>query len=358
VAAAEDPAPPPAWRVVWEQPLSGPLAGALDVRWASDSSVFLAAGRAGVFEVPIGDSPPPPLPVVQGEKSEEGFFFSSRLGASEGFLVAASPFGGLTWRRLPAPDTLSPELPFSLTVDVDVHGDHLALLGADRDEQGGWTGDDIVWLGRLGTDPVVLAPFFSTLEKRGVEKMAKYWFLELGGLRFLSDGSLLVVPGIEAGAYLFGPDQRLRRTWTTESLRLPDDLTTMEEDQRRPLVKDPRARNAWFNRHRVLDEILPLPDGPALVLRTVERGETRWDLARLRPNGSIAVQPLPLRSLSDQTRLRGDVRGGKVVLLSLEYNGLDPPKAPWRLFVLEPEPSLSAPSAPPSAPPAGTEPGS
>lgn len=325
-------------RLVWEQPLSGVLGSGLDVRWAGEDSVFVAAGRRGVFEVPVGGDGGLPRTVVPGEDSEEGFFFSSRLGRSAKYLVAGSSFQAFVWRRLPSPATLSPQVAFSATMDLDVSGNQVAVLGATRDGQGGWSGDDIVWLGRLGAGDVSLEPFFPALEEGGTTQMAKTFFLELGALRFLVDGSLLVVPGIEPGAYLFGPDRKLRQTWTTEGLGLPTDLR-FDEEQRQLLARDPSARERWVNRHRVLDEILPLPSGPALVIRHVEGGETRWDLARLAADGSLAVEPLPVRSPSIQTHLRGDVRGGQVVLLTLEYTGpYQTPKVPRRLLVLETAP--------------------
>lgn len=87
-----------------------------------------------------------------------------------------------------------------------------------------------------------------------------------------------------------------------------------------------RAAKSWtrfLNRHHVLDDILPLPQGPGLLVRSWgTEGQAQWTLKVLRPEG-IEEYAVPVVGRRPMDRLHGDVRNGKIVLL-LSASG-----APW-----------------------------
>jgi hypothetical protein len=82
----------------------------------------------------------------------------------------------------------------------------------------------------------------------------------------------------------------------------------------------------WMSRQRILDDILPLADGPGLLVRKMgPDGRTSWDLRILRPGGEARVYRIPFTG-GPEDRLSGDVRDGRIVLL----------RSTWQSFLDEP----------------------
>jgi hypothetical protein len=125
----------------------------------------------------------------------------------------------------------------------------------------------------------------------------------------------LAVSGFQAGGYLYSSDGRLLRTWTSAELGIDTSCAGIEPEQSRCFYDEPAQRRAWYKQHRVLDEILPLPEGPGLLVRFIgQDGKPRWTLRQIRSDG-IATYEVPLVGSGPFERLHGDVRQGKIVLL-------------------------------------------
>lgn len=134
-------------------------------------------------------------------------------------------------------------------------------------------------------------------------------------MRFLPDGSFLVVPGSQPGAHLFNKDGRLVRSWTNQEIGLTTDCSDMTVERFKAVATQKGTRKGWLDQRRVLDDILPLQEGPGLLVRSMGRdGAVRWDLVILRQGGVEKVE-VPFVGETSSDRLRGDVRGGKIVLL-------------------------------------------
>jgi len=103
--------------ILSELPVPEPIEWAMDVRWASEDSVLIAGGQAGVFEVPVQGSAPPEV-VIGGGRGAGRFWLASRLGRSMTHWVVASPVFSFAWKSEQAP-TLQ-ETPFDVIVDLDV----------------------------------------------------------------------------------------------------------------------------------------------------------------------------------------------------------------------------------------------
>ncbi len=325
----------PAIEVVREVRLPPTLRWSMDVRWAGDSTLFLAAGKVGVYELQVGSGVLSSRKVLFPELEDGRLWLSARLAVSPSFLVAAAPVHSLAWKRRDGSSS-SPELPFAAVVDMDMHQDRMLVLGAQRDDEGVWSPDGaIAWLGSLGAELGDLTPVFFSRDGAGARNMGDCAVLETGAVRFLADGSFLIVPGVEEGVFLYGPTGRLVRTWQADAIGLDVGCDLSPELHRR-LASDGHFRQLdYLNRRRTLDEILPLASGPALVVREVSQGSTSWRLELLHPDGSVASAALPVRSGSAYSHIRGDVLGDEVVLLMLEYGDLDvPPAEPPRLVQL------------------------
>ncbi|MFA6957713.1 MAG: hypothetical protein WC538_17750 [Thermoanaerobaculia bacterium] len=326
-------ASPVRFKVANDVELPAQLRAARDIRWYGDSSVVLAAGRPGLFEFFPATGKSNVLVPGTGPGS---FFFAARVASSDGRLLVASVFRSLAVKTSQG---VTRPFPFELIVDADISGDRIAILGATRARTGEWNPEGgVVWLGKLEADGTVtdLRPLIVSEERGDRDPVNRCHYLELGALRFLSDGSLLVAPGLVPGVFLYGSNGRLIKTWETEG-RGFEDRCRLSDAEHLTFVKEPLPRFEWINEHTVVDDVLILPSGPALVLRAIDGQQTKWSLLHLLPDGNVRAEPLPLSSRSTFAHVRGDVRGKTIAFVVLEY-GLSPdapPPAPPRVVLVE-----------------------
>jgi len=162
--------------------------------------------------------------------------------------------------------------------------------------------------------------------------------LLLGTARFLPDGSLFVVPGFQPGAHLFSATGRLLRTWDTTALGLDAlDCAHLSAADHVRFGRSPQARFDYLNQHRVLEEVLPLKEGPGLLIRSVKDGKVTWDLTVLQSGERVLSYAVPIAGELPYDRLRGDVRRNRIVLLRAAhgFDKLAPPYRANRIVVAE-----------------------
>ena len=70
-----------------------------------------------------------------------------------------------------------------------------------------------------------------------------------------------------------------------------------------------------------------MPEGPGLIIRSLEKGVARWDLRILRRDGEITVCEIPVVANTELAFLHGDLRGDKVVFLVIEKGDPDERRA-------------------------------
>jgi hypothetical protein len=317
-APAPGPAAHPTLRVLSDVELPAELRLAVDVRWASGSSVFLALKRSGVVEASLDGKGQPPKQLIAGEKVPGGFWLSWHVAASPTYLVAGAPFFSLTWRRLGSAERK--EEAFEGIHDLDLQGSRIAVVGARRDEAGKLAPEGaIAWTGSLDKGLADLKPLIFDAGGPGVPSMNACASLMLGATRFLADGSLVVVPGVQPGVYRYDAQGKLLHSWDTVALGVDTDCGGVGKPLAATLAANFPRRLAWINDRRIVDEVLPLPAGPGLLVRSVEQGQTRWGLKVLRSDGSAVVYDVPIRAPGPFGHLKGDVRGDRLILLRWEY---------------------------------------
>ena len=194
-----------------------------EIRTATDASVFVAAAKKGTWEIFL-DGKAPPRKVVAGYGEPGGFWVHALLAPSAHALVIASTFRSLTWLDRNN-SRLAPPFPFKNVVDLDLNSNsrHLALLGVRRAADGTYSPDGaMAWIGSLDQQLADLKTILFAKSGLGNQAMNLCHFLELGKVRYLADGTLLVILGVEGGGYLFSPVGRLLRTWEARDLGLED----------------------------------------------------------------------------------------------------------------------------------------
>ncbi|HEX2223087.1 MAG TPA: hypothetical protein VHN15_02650 [Thermoanaerobaculia bacterium] len=338
LSAATPSGAPPALRISSEITLPTPaLERARDVRWAGDNSVYLGLGIDGAVEVKLDPAHLAPREMIQGSSKPGGFWGVERIAASSMFFVAAGPALSLTWRRLDDPARV--EHAFEGIQAIDVRGNRLAILGVMRDEQREVGKDGaIAWAGSLDKNLEDLRPFLYDISGRGARAMGRCILNYVGAVRFLKDGGLAVLPGVQPGVHLYDPEGRLVRTWDTASLGIDADCGSLSEEQYVRLMGRSAERQAWVNRRQTVDTLLPLDQGLGVVVRRVQSGRTRWGLKLLRRDGSSATYAIPIEGSNEFFHLKGDARSGRVVfLLYREKSGdsIEKNPAPPRIFVAQ-----------------------
>lgn len=306
-------------RVVWQQELppypSGP---ALDIRWASDHSVYLSWVKEGVTETALdGKFTRLRMLVTDPDRWMRDFEF---LGASPDFVVASGRSRIMMLRPTPPshPGGLVAitKAPISIVEDLDVFGKRLLILG--NPEWSESPAPSIAWLGPVSEHPrkdLEPLPLYDVAGARS-PSLINCDELLLGAARFLPDGSMLVVPGFQPGAHHFSSAGRLLRTWDTVALGIDAvDCAHMSGDQTLLFGRSQQARFDFINQHRVLEDILPLAAGPGLLIRFVADGKVHWELKVLQSGPRVLTYQVPLTGNLPFDRLRGDARGGRIVLL-------------------------------------------
>jgi hypothetical protein len=234
--------------------------------------------------------------------------------------------------------------------DLDLWGDRLVLLGYLKPTPRPPFADGAVaWLAALGDEeledlrPVLYdAGWKGFADEHTIRSTAPTFYLcrgnILGAVRFLGDGSFVVAPGFQKGVHLFSAKGERVRSWTSEELGLDSDCSGFTKEEEEKLRIDTAYWLGWLNGHRVVDDILPLPQGPGLLVRAAgEDGLVRWTLKVLAPAG-VETYTVPLASHRREDRLHGDVRGGRIVLLlsaAATAYSRDPENRPGEIVVAE-----------------------
>jgi hypothetical protein len=327
--------------ILSEKTLSAQLTTPTDVRWASDRSVYLSRLEDGVAEVDLATLDTR-RQVIPASKALNGFTEFGMLGVSGGNMVTSARFRNIAVRRLGRKFDNGANLatlPIGLADAIDVSGDRLLLLGLPQAEVDSGFGPRgvIAWLGPIDglSKKDLLQPILPDVAGPGARSFGRCATIPLGAARFLGDGTALVVPGVQPGIHLYDRSGSLVRSWDSQKVGIDTiDCAGMDTRASRHLRSQPSTRAAFLNSHHVVDDILPLAEGPGLVVRHVEAGKVRWSLEILQSGNRVASYEIPISGTLPFERLRGDVRGDRIVLLISEHEmEKDRPQNPARLLL-------------------------
>ena len=307
----------PTLRILGRTPLPPGHSVAKDLRWAGPDSVYVVRALDGVFEVGLTGAPLRRR-LTPDVKSFADVQHYDRLAVSDTILAVASRDWSLVWRsRQSEADRtfLLEHKPIALTEDMDLQGDRYLLFGLPKKEPVFGSDGAVVWIGTLSSQLKDLKPVLFDRGGPGVPHFAPCRGHGLGVARFLGDGSFLVVPGFEKGAILYAANGRRVRSWTGEEIGADTDCSGLSREEERDLRMKPETWQRWLNGHHAVDDVLPLPQGPGLLVRSFGAdGLVHWQLKVL--SGSrIETYQIPIEGQRATDRLRGDVRAGRIALL-------------------------------------------
>jgi hypothetical protein len=321
-----------------------------DVRWASADSVYVSWYLDGVAEVGLDGAQRRAL--VPDARSFGKMEHFDGLAVSATAIVAAPSGWHVYWRsRTSEKGTFKlHRLDTDHTLDLDLWGDRLVLLGYPKQGPQPYFADGAVaWLAALGDEKLEdLRPVLYDAGWKGFPDEHKIWggapnffqcrTVTLGAVRFLGDGSFVIVPGFQKGVHLFNVQGERVRSWTSEELGLDSDCSGVTDEEEQKLRIDTAFWLGWLNGHRVADDVLPLPQGPGLLVRAAGKdGQVHWTLKVLTLQG-VETYAVPLVGRRRADRLHGDVRDGRIVfLLSAAGTAYDraPENRPAEIVVAE-----------------------
>lgn len=334
----------------WDFPDS--LGQAEDLRWFGDEVLLILSSRHGVVEVRLGERPQIGEVVVGADSTADSLDMPLVLATSGDQLIAGGWYHGrahaVLWKRRGAEKIGGLDPHFAEILDLDAHEGRVAVLAPRLNPQGRILRNGaLAWMGRLppqGRKGLVgLEPVYYSGEGPKIMSFINCNIMEVGVTRFLHGGSLLVVPHVEEGVYLYDAQGELLRSWSSKQVGFDADCPLSIEEADRLALDEP-GRWRWNAKRRLVDDILPLPDGrAALLIREVEDDRAGWKMAVLDPEGAVTACPLELpggellSSSSHLARLRVDVRGDRVAFLVGMEGAADHKLRikPPRLLVLE-----------------------
>jgi hypothetical protein len=323
-----------------------------DIRWANDDSVYVSWDRDGVLEVGLDGARRREL--VPNLKELGGLQHYSQLAVSPTSLAVASKNWTFAWRSLLAKangEVVFAKRKIPVTNDFDLQGDRVLLMGISKPVlppgvRDGWLNaysaqlrGAVAWVGTLSAQFQDFQPVLFDVGGAGAPNYLHCYAEDIGAVRFLADGSFVIVPGFQDGVNLYDPSGKLVRSWTNAQVGLDTHLTcALMTDEEKVKLGGEAYWGHWLNSHHLVDDILPLPQGPGLLVRSWgPDDQAHWTLKVLLPEG-IETYQVPIVGRRPPDRLRGDVRNGKVVLL-LSASGFpwsrEPDNYPAEVFVAE-----------------------
>jgi hypothetical protein len=323
---------------VLDAPLPRDLSRAQDVRFVDEDSVLLSAGAAGVRRVSWDGKGRVSVSALRSTVEGCLAVYASRLAWAGGALVVSAPFYELAWTGLERDASCGKAHDngeFNFVADVDTDGSRILLIGARREPGNDLLCPDgaIAWFLDLKSGLRERRPVYALAP--GAPAMNRCGMFELSVVRFLRDGSFVVVPGVEDGVRLYAKDGSVLHTWSAIEIGF-DAECELSQREVELYSSDFEFRHlAWINARRIVDDVVPMEGGFGLVIRHVTASGPSWNLVRVWRDGRWSEpQPLPLgRDEDPLAHVRADSLGNRLALLVLQYSRRG--EAVPRLVVLE-----------------------
>jgi hypothetical protein len=317
-AAEEKAGSPPALEVVSRFALiEKPGQDFVDLRWAGRNSIYLADRRDGIAEVKLEEG----LPEVRRlspRTAQMEVPMMEHMAVSDKWMVAAR-VGRMAWKAVDGGEwqALSE---IGYYHGFDIRGDEIVMLGVPHTEHfEHWRGG-VVWRSDLSKG---LSRWEVLYESE--EAAQDFYVLNLqaalGSIRYLPRGGFVVAPNFLPGVLLFSASGSLKRQWTPEELwgggKAGNGEGVGNVQAWRNWRYEPEVLARLLASRRLIDEVLPLPEGPAIVVREPRSDAARYRLGVLGPE--IRWYDIPLGNVSPLARLRGDAdEKGRIVLAAVE----------------------------------------
>jgi len=281
---------------------------ATDIRWSGPDSLVLLAPRNGLMELGTDGV------VTKRHPIRFGRFADCMAASKDEVLVASLNDEILWWNRR---DGTTKKVTFPTVSDLDFGDNTLFVLGLQA-SRGVWSPDGVVaWAADGRRQPVEWKPLLRMSSPKQQVHFVNCFLLQVGVIRLLSDGTVLIAPGADEGIVRLTRDGHRLQAWTGADVPF-DSPCRVSMAQAAPMG-DPEARAEWSNSRRILDELVALPDGFGAIVRYSRNGVSMWELVRYRFDGNRPERiPVPFRSEKHYARVRADANGLRIAMLIVD----------------------------------------
>lgn len=302
---------PAALELVARYPLPSEIQGGVaDARWAGPDSIFLATNKEGVMEVRLKEGLPQ---IRRALVRQRGWPPIMIMAASKDWLLAADGGAVVAWAPVDAvnpSDEIQVSTKDGIFHDLDVHGDQVVLLGFQDVATFLRSSGGVLWRADLSKG---LDTWEALFESRAVGDDYNIFgdhVLASGSVRFMRNGGFVVAPNFLPGVMLFSSTGKLKTTWSPKELWGDGEETGWQEKG----LGEPASLGKYLAARRIIEEVLPLPEGAAIVVREPKGDGAKWRLGVLGPE--VQWYDIPVSGVSSVARLRGDADAkGRIVLV-------------------------------------------
>jgi hypothetical protein len=307
----------------------------VDARWAGKNSIYLADLRDGVTEVRLAEGLPQ-IRRVTPPAAMMGLPLIENVAISEKWIVVAHE-GKIAWKAIGGGDWQVTK-GIGVCHGLDICGDDLVMLGFPDGEAYERSRGGMVWRADLSKGLEGNNGWKALHESEDVAQDMNRLRQDaaLGSIRILPQGGVLVAPNFLPGVLSFSDSGSFRQRWSDEDLWGGEVRAKGEGPEEKGWQEgnfgEEELRRFLASR-RTIDAILPLPEGPAIVVRESKDDEARYRLGVLGPK--VRWYDIPVGNLSAMARLRGDTdKNGRIVLVGVE-RGRTAPVSQSEILVLE-----------------------
>lgn len=254
------------------------IARASDVRWLADGEILLGVIGSGIHAWQFGESgaelrvaledPAPEVLEIGGRAVVHRGTFErdyGRLGTSAQGLAFADLFGGVF---VTSEDGFDGPVDVKFLGDLDRRDSLTAAVGLMLGDADGWS-PYAAWLIADGSgSPRGLLP-----TRDGGSGLERCRDAELSVTRFISDDRLIVIPGAEAGVFVYDVDGALQDSLDAAIFFAETGCDVELNEWGNSPLNDAYARADWLSPRRIIDEVVA--DGAGNVYFFVRYGAER-----------------------------------------------------------------------------------
>lgn len=265
-ALAQEPGGGPVLEGLKQLDLPADIARAGDVRWLEDGELLLGVIGGGLYSWRVGDKagqlrvalemPPADvfqiggLTVVDSNGYERDY---GRIAASPEGIVVADLFAGIYLANEGGVGSL---VDVHFLGDLDRRGSLTAAVGLVRKGSDGWA-EHAAWLIHDG-DETARGLLPTRDGGRGLEVCSR---AELSVIRFISEDRLLVIPGAEAGVFVYDREGAFHDSLDAATFFAEAGCDVELNEWGRSPLNDAYDRADWLGPRRIVDEVVADGDG-------------------------------------------------------------------------------------------------
>lgn len=314
---------PPRLEVLARYPVPDMDDRIMDVQWAGKDSIYIALFDRGVVEVELREGLPELAHLFGTKPGKPNLRLPAidRFAISDTWIVAA--WNRFAWARRDSgggPAAASVQRTINGMFDFAVDDSTVVLWG--RPDEAHWrkAKGGLLWKADLGKGLDTWEVLYENDEAAADPALVRENWTASGSVAFLGGGDIVLAPNaprVLPTVLRFSSTGKLKETWTAGEIW--GDGSEILDDREEARWTDHRPRGgedyeAFLNNRRIVDAVLGLPEGPAIVVREPDGGAARWRLAVLAPE--IRWYEIPVKNVSSAAQFTGDADvEGRIVMV-------------------------------------------